>query len=660
VADAIVGALRVVLSADTAQFETALEGSARLLEKFGKNLGAVAAVAAAAFVAAGAAIAVSLKSTIDDIDKLAKTSEKIGVPVEELSALQHAANLADVEMSTLSTSMVRLSKNMVEAAGDIDSKAAKAFEALGIQVKNTDGTLKSTSTILSEVSQKFAGYEDSAEKTALAVALFGKAGAEMIPLLNQGATGLAAAAAEAKKFGLIVSTEAARAAQEFNDNLDRLAAINKGIWIKITSEALPALEGLSTALVAVASDSKTMEVAIGAIRTVITGLALVIVNVSAGFVQFVRDVQFTIDALKALGALDFEGFSAVLRTYQNETRLAGEQVGELNKHLLGLKSTILPLVDDWQQLTKVQDTQIKTAAPLLASTTAQKTALDSFIESTHKSIAAQQAEIAAFGQAAGVRERLRIVMQAEEIARTNNINLSKQQTAEIQLLGAQAEATAAKLATMNRIEEALPAWQKYQNEVQKTREEFQKAGKDLENFEEVQHLIAQKFGMTWEAQSAALAGNLGNAADALSKFGGNLKDWAKTAQILHAASALIATYAGSAQALAGPFPGNLIAAAAVLAQGLTLVAAIKSVGFAQGGSFRVGGGLTGIDSQMVAFKATPGEMVDVRRPGQGGGPPTTVNLMLPNPNEFFAVHIREMVDALNRAASDGYVIKVAR
>jgi hypothetical protein len=252
-------------------------------------------------------------------------------------------------------------------------------------------------------------------------------------------------------------------------------------------------------------------------------------------------------------------------------------------------------------------------------------------------------------------------MQAEAIARNENINLSKQQTAEIQLLGAQAEATAAKLATMNRIEDALPAWQKYQNEVQKVRDEFMKAGKDLENFEEVQRNIALKFGQTWEQQSAAFVGNLGNVADSLGKFGGNLKDWAKTAQILHAASALIATYAGSAQALAGPFPGNLIAAAAVLAQGLTLVAAIKSVGFAQGGSFRVGGGLTGLDSQMVAFRATPGEMVDVRRPGQGGGgAPTTVNIQMPSPSEFFSVHIREMVNALNRAAPDGYVLKVAK
>lgn len=41
-------------------------------------------------------------------------------------------------------------------------------------------------------------------------------------------------------------------------------------------------------------------------------------------------------------------------------------------------------------------------------------------------------------------------------------------------------------------------------------------------------------------------------------------------------------------------------------------------GFATGGSFKVGGS-GGVDSQVMAFRATPGEMVDIRRPGQDQG-----------------------------------------
>ncbi|WEK56489.1 MAG: phage tail length tape measure family protein [Candidatus Brevundimonas phytovorans] len=48
----------------------------------------------------------------------------------------------------------------------------------------------------------------------------------------------------------------------------------------------------------------------------------------------------------------------------------------------------------------------------------------------------------------------------------------------------------------------------------------------------------------------------------------------------------------------------------------SLLKSFKLPGFKTGGSFRVGGA-GGIDSSLVAFKATPGEMVDIRRPGQG-------------------------------------------
>lgn len=50
---------------------------------------------------------------------------------------------------------------------------------------------------------------------------------------------------------------------------------------------------------------------------------------------------------------------------------------------------------------------------------------------------------------------------------------------------------------------------------------------------------------------------------------------------------------------------------------------IKPPGFAMGGSFTVGGA-GGTDSKMVAFRATPGEMVNISKPGQGSGETTVI------------------------------------
>ncbi|MBI5427258.1 MAG: hypothetical protein HZA02_03140 [Nitrospinae bacterium] len=59
-------------------------------------------------------------------------------------------------------------------------------------------------------------------------------------------------------------------------------------------------------------------------------------------------------------------------------------------------------------------------------------------------------------------------------------------------------------------------------------------------------------------------------------------------------------------------------------------------GFAQGGSFTVGGA-GGVDSQLVAFRATPGETVQVRNPGQANSPVVVnMNVSTPDANSFRA------------------------
>jgi hypothetical protein len=73
--------------------------------------------------------------------------------------------------------------------------------------------------------------------------------------------------------------------------------------------------------------------------------------------------------------------------------------------------------------------------------------------------------------------------------------------------------------------------------------------------------------------------------------------------------------------------------------------------------------LTGVDSQMVSFQATPGEMVDIRRPGQestsrGGSSEVTIRGV--KARDFFTgAMIGDLVSALNAAHSDGYKLKFA-
>lgn len=188
-------------------------------------------------IAAATVFAGFIKAQIDAQDELFKMSQKIGIATDELSKLKYAAKLADVDTAQLQTGLVKLSKGMGEAARGT-GEAYNAFSAMGISVKNTDGTLKSNSQLLGEVADKFAGYEDGASKTALAVAIFGRSGADLIPLLNAGREGLKDAGDELGRFGGVVMPEAAKQAEIFNDNITKLSTVVGGAGKAITNELL--------------------------------------------------------------------------------------------------------------------------------------------------------------------------------------------------------------------------------------------------------------------------------------------------------------------------------------------------------------------------------------------------------------------------------------
>ena len=76
--------------------------------------------------------------------------------------------------------------------------------------------------LFGEIATKFAGMADGAGKTALAMTLFGKAGAGLIPLLNQYGAEQEKVNDEAHRFGLVLSSSTAKVAADAHDNLERL------------------------------------------------------------------------------------------------------------------------------------------------------------------------------------------------------------------------------------------------------------------------------------------------------------------------------------------------------------------------------------------------------------------------------------------------------
>jgi len=229
-------------------------GSLEAASAKGLSLSGMAGIGLSA-TAAAAAIGASVKAAADYGDQLDNMAQRTGVAVEELARLQYAAKLSDTSTEALGKGIGNLSKLMVGAAYG-GAESGKLFERFGISLRNADGTMRSTTEVLYDLSDVFTAMPDGPEKTALAMEVFGKKmGAELIPLLNQGSAGLRAMGDEAERLGLVLNAEQTKAAADFNDNLDRLAMLSKSVAVNLGNLLIPSLNQIMGEMNAAAKSS---------------------------------------------------------------------------------------------------------------------------------------------------------------------------------------------------------------------------------------------------------------------------------------------------------------------------------------------------------------------------------------------------------------------
>ncbi len=216
---------------DLKKSQGALSGFNSFIKDWKTQLGAVS----------GMLVAVA-KSTANFGEEALKGAQKAGQTVETFTALSYAAKLADVEQQQLIVGLKSLSQNMAEAARHAGDGEA-LFLRLGISAVDASGKLRPTEQVLLDLAEVFARSADGAGKTEAAVKLFGKAGLELIPFLNQGKTGIAGLMEEAKRLGVVLSTEDARAANAFNDEIKKLESAMRGLTLQLGQGLLPTMTG---------------------------------------------------------------------------------------------------------------------------------------------------------------------------------------------------------------------------------------------------------------------------------------------------------------------------------------------------------------------------------------------------------------------------------
>lgn len=303
-----IGSLVVKLAAETADFREDLGKSARLLEKHAdgmrSSLERVAEVAKTTFaIAVGVESVGALKElishTLETVAALQDFAEQTGASAVALSGFAPVATISGVAMEQISVGLTKLSKGL--AGVDDETKgASQALAYLGIKAKDSGGNLRDPAEVMNEIALKLSDFEDGAGKTAIALELFGKSGATLLPFLKDLAAN--------QDLNIRMTQAEIESAEQASKALGRMKAEHNFVAQTIVTAALPAMEELvgqlkevvlgthnsAEAMVRLRDDGTLKEWA----QDAAVGLAIVI-DAMRGLIQMVKSVIGSFEAVWA-------------------------------------------------------------------------------------------------------------------------------------------------------------------------------------------------------------------------------------------------------------------------------------------------------------------------------------------------------------------------
>lgn len=293
----------VELFADNTKLAKGLKEAKKYVNDFGNSLKDVGTK----MFAGGSAIVAPLVTAAHIYqsmgDAVGNAASRTGMTAEAFSALAFAANQADVEVEAFEGGIRKMQKTIGAAAMGSKS-SAEGIQALGLSV--ADLKAMSPDKQFLAIADRIARIEDPAVRAAMAMGIFGRGGAALLPMMQDGALGINEMMAEAERLGLVISTQDAEAASKFEETLKKLWATLKKAAFDIGSAVVPVLQGLAGRIISVTANvSQWIKTHKELIREVLVGAAIV-AGLGAAFIVVGVAIKFVAKAIGAvLGVLSF-------------------------------------------------------------------------------------------------------------------------------------------------------------------------------------------------------------------------------------------------------------------------------------------------------------------------------------------------------------------
>lgn len=299
--------------------EREAEKRAKAIERAFSNAGTAIGVGLSAAITGAVAGLVAFDKLIKSAADFQDIAEKIGGSAEGIASFGTAAGTAGVDIETIAAASVKLTSALVGV--DDESKAAgAAIKALGLDLK--DFKSLSPEDQIEAVAKALSGFEDGANKTAVAVALFGKSGAQLLPFLK--------ALEEQGGRQVILTEQQIQLADQYADAQAKAAAELRQYAQLAATQALPALTSLTKVLNDVALELIGVDKQTGVLaanngikvfaENAISAVAFVIDSFNGLFTVVSRTGEFigaTGAALVAVLSGDFKALDAIRKSYDD-------------------------------------------------------------------------------------------------------------------------------------------------------------------------------------------------------------------------------------------------------------------------------------------------------------------------------------------------------
>ena len=248
----------------------------------------------------------TITGTIKFAAALDDMAERTGASVENLSALASVAKLGGHDLEMVESSVIKLNKAL-QGSDDEAKGAAKALAAIGLSIKDLRD--KDPAQAMLDIAKALDNFADSGEKTAVAMAILGKSGAQALPFLKD-------LAEKGELVGKVTAEQAAQA-EQYEKNMARLNAQLSAAGKAVAMDMLPSLVDLSKEMVTAAEKGDKLT----AILLGLAGIGKIPIDIVFGSTKADASVSGTIK--------DFEGKLGGLQAKLKDAESGGGLLGRL-------------------------------------------------------------------------------------------------------------------------------------------------------------------------------------------------------------------------------------------------------------------------------------------------------------------------------------------